>query len=98
MVVVLDNNDDDIDRVLCQLLLDGKEGLHSFSLIVRMIMNNDDGQVLQLVNGITLDLSSWLCLKKSFRMSLPIPFSCQALGKIFLEQIIVLTGWHPQGQ
>ena len=69
MVVVLDNNDDDIDRVLCQLLLDGKEGLHSFSLIVRMIMNNDDGQVLQLVNGITLDLSSWLCLKKSFRMT-----------------------------
>ena len=67
--MVLDNNDDDIDRLLCQLLLDGKEGLHSFSLIVRMIMNNDDGQVLQLVNGITLDLSSWLCLKKSFRMT-----------------------------
>ena len=45
-------NNDDIDRVLCQLLLDGKEGLHSFSLIVRMMMNDDDGQVLQLVNGI----------------------------------------------
>ena len=49
MVVVLDNNDDDIDRVLCQLQLDSKEGLHSFSLIVRMMMNDDDGQVLQLV-------------------------------------------------